>query len=163
MDEPKLYFEDMDADLLLVSGTRRIDAEDIVTFARLTGDTNPLHLDADYATGTVYKGRIAHGALILSTATGLAYQIKNLSPAVEAITEIRWKFRNPVRIGDAVQAHFAFRRKHSMPEYNGGLVTFDVEIRNQLHEIVQEGRWTFLVRGQPQPWRRNDSTSESPQ
>jgi 3-hydroxybutyryl-CoA dehydratase len=74
---------------------------DVIDFADLTGDHNPLHLDEAFAKKTRFKGRITHGMLtaaILSTAVaimpgpGTIYLSQSLS------------FRAPVRIGDTVEA-----------------------------------------------------------
>jgi 3-hydroxybutyryl-CoA dehydratase len=82
---------------------RRTVAEgDLAAFAAVTGDDNPLHLDAAYAETTPFKGRIAHGMLsagyisaVLGTrlpGPGAVYVSQTLS------------FRRPVRIGDEVTA-----------------------------------------------------------
>jgi acyl dehydratase len=144
------YFEEMNAGLEMNSDTRIVTPEDVETFADLTGDANPIHIDDAHASESLYAGRIAHGALILSIATGLAYRLEAFSRSVEAITDVTWKFRHPVYVGDEIRARFTFRRKHSMPEYHGGLVVFDVEILNQDGEVVQEGRWRLLVQGSPE-------------
>jgi len=49
--------------------TRQISAEDVLAFAALSGDHNPLHVDEQYAAGTNYKGRIAHGAFLVGLAS----------------------------------------------------------------------------------------------
>ncbi len=149
MDSEAVYFEDMNTGLEIDSAHRVVTLGDIEAFADLTGDTNPIHTDEVYAAESIYGGRIAHGALTLSLATGLAYRMKAFSRSVEAITDVNWKFRHPVHIGDTIRVRFTFRRKHSMPEYHGGLVVFEVEIYNQREEVVQEGRWRLLVQGTP--------------
>ena len=149
MSQNVIYFEDMNADLKVDSPDRVVTSADIERFADLTGDTNPLHVDDTYAAESRYGERIAHGALILSLATGIAYRMETFSQSVETITDVKWKFRHPVYIGDRIRARFAFRRKHSMPGYHGGLVVFDVEMRNQHDEVVQEGRWRLMVRNKP--------------
>ncbi len=75
---------------------------DVVKFADISGDHNPVHLDEAFARATRFKGRIVHGMLsasFLSTAIasrlpgpGTIYLTQNLS------------FRAPVRIGDKVEA-----------------------------------------------------------
>ncbi len=75
---------------------------DVVKFADISGDHNPVHLDEAFARATRFKGRIVHGMLsasFLSTAIasrlpgpGTIYLTQNLS------------FRAPVRIGDTVEA-----------------------------------------------------------
>jgi acyl dehydratase len=48
------------------SRTRRVTSEDIELFARVSGDTNPVHLDAEYAANTQFGKRIAHGMFSVS-------------------------------------------------------------------------------------------------
>lgn len=79
---------------------RTITETDIVMFAGISGDTNPMHLNEEYARETPFKGRIAHGMLsacfittVLGTrlpGPGCIYLSQNL------------KFRAPVRIGETV-------------------------------------------------------------
>jgi len=45
---------------------KTVTSDDIVAFADVSGDNNPLHLDEDYAAGTIFKTRIAHGMLTAS-------------------------------------------------------------------------------------------------
>ncbi|MFN2512395.1 MAG: SDR family oxidoreductase [Pyrinomonadaceae bacterium] len=56
---------------LKVTYEREVTEEDIVSFARLTGDHNPLHVDADYAKEGNYQGRIVHGAFQVGLASAL--------------------------------------------------------------------------------------------
>ncbi|RMF11754.1 MAG: MaoC family dehydratase [Alphaproteobacteria bacterium] len=95
------YLEDLEIGQT-ASLTRTVTEEAIEQFAEISGDTNPLHLDEDYARTTPFAGRIAHGALsasyisaVLGTdlpGPGCIYLSKSL------------RFRAPVRIGDEVTA-----------------------------------------------------------
>jgi 3-hydroxybutyryl-CoA dehydratase len=82
--------------------SKTITESDIELFARATGDFNPVHLDQAYAEKTMFKGRIAHGALsigFLSTVLG------NLLPGHGTIyLSQELKFLAPVRIGDTITA-----------------------------------------------------------
>jgi 3-hydroxybutyryl-CoA dehydratase len=93
------YFEDlvigMDA-----SYERTVSEADIVSFAEVSGDTNPVHLDPDYAAGTIFKERIAHGML---TASYVSTVFGTRLPGPGAIyVSQTLNFRAPVRIGDTV-------------------------------------------------------------
>jgi 3-hydroxybutyryl-CoA dehydratase len=81
---------------------KTITEADIILFAGVSGDTNPVHLDADYAEATMFKGRIAHGMLsasLISTVFG------TIMPGPGAIyISQSLKFKAPVRIGDTVTA-----------------------------------------------------------
>jgi 3-hydroxybutyryl-CoA dehydratase len=79
---------------------RTVSEEDIVRFAEVSGDDNPVHLDEEFASKTLFKGRIAHGMLgagFISTVVGTklpGYGSIYISQSL--------KFRAPVRIGDTV-------------------------------------------------------------
>lgn len=77
-----------------------VSEQDVVDFARVSGDNNPLHMDEDYAKTTQFKGRIAHGALSASYISAI---LGNDLPGPGAVfMELNLKFVRPVRIGDTV-------------------------------------------------------------
>jgi len=81
---------------------RTIGEADIVAFAAVTGDTNPVHLDADYAATTSFGQRIAHGML---SAGYISAVLGTTLPGPGAIyLSQTLKFKRPVRIGDEVTA-----------------------------------------------------------
>jgi len=80
--------------------SRTVAESDIQSFAAVTGDTNPVHLNADYAAGTMFKSRIAHGML---SAGYISAVIGTRLPGPGAIyLSQSLKFKAPVRIGDTV-------------------------------------------------------------
>jgi 3-hydroxybutyryl-CoA dehydratase len=81
---------------------RVVGEADIVAFAEVTGDTNPVHLDADYAATTSFGQRIAHGML---SAGYISAVLGTQLPGPGAIyLSQSLKFKRPVRIGDEVAA-----------------------------------------------------------
>ena len=81
---------------------RTVGEADIVAFAEVTGDTNPVHLDADYAATTSFGQRIAHGMLSAGYISAvLGTQLPG--PGAVYLTQAL-RFRRPVKIGDAVTA-----------------------------------------------------------
>ncbi|MEO1191922.1 MAG: MaoC family dehydratase [Pseudomonadota bacterium] len=84
------------------SFTKTVSEADIVGFAEISGDHNPVHMDEDYAKTTPFKARIAHGMLsaaYISTVFGT-----QLPGAGCIYLSQTLKFRAPVRIGDKVTA-----------------------------------------------------------
>ncbi len=82
--------------------SKTITEADILAFARLSGDAYPLHVDADYARGTRYGQRIAHGMLsasLLSTVNALL-----LGAPGGIYVEQNLRFMRPVFIGDTLTA-----------------------------------------------------------
>src|SRR5262245_8588495 len=82
--------------------TKTVTDADIVLFAGVTGDTNPVHLDEEFAKPTMFKGRIAHGML---TAGFISAVLGTKLPGPGSIyLSQSLKFKAPVRIGDTVRA-----------------------------------------------------------
>ena len=83
-----------------VKFTKTISKDDIKRFAAASGDTNPIHLDDDFAAETRFNGRIAHGILV----SGLISAALARLPGSIVYLSQDLEFRAPVRIGDEVTA-----------------------------------------------------------
>lgn len=84
------------------SFTKTISEADVYAFAGITGDFNPVHINREYAEGTIFKGRIAHGAL----AAGLVSAVLGMQlPGAGAIyVSQSLRFTKPVYFGDTITA-----------------------------------------------------------
>ena len=95
------YFEDLKVGMTAVY-SKTITEADILMFAGVSGDTNPLHLDHDFAAETMFKGRIAHGMLAASLLSTI-FGTKLPGPGCVYISQ-NLRFKAPVRAGDTVVA-----------------------------------------------------------
>lgn len=96
-----LFLEDLAVGMTAVYA-KTVTEADIVLFAGISGDTNPVHLDAHFAERTAFKGRIAHGMLsasFISTVLGTRLP----GPGCIYLSQ-SLKFRAPVKAGDTVTA-----------------------------------------------------------
>ncbi len=141
-----LYYEDYIVGASISSQGRTVTESDIVGFAMLSGDWNPLHTDAQAAQATPYGERIAHGLLVLSIATGLAERLGFMHQTVLGFMGLEWQFRAAVRIGDTVRVQATVAELKPMPRLGGGYVTFKVQILNQEDKTVQRGEWILLIK-----------------
>ena len=92
-----IFIEDM-AEGQTATYTRIVDEQTIVAFAQASGDTNPVHLDQEFASATMFKGRIAHGVLSTSfVSTVLGTQLPGQGTILLKIDNV---FRAPVHIDD---------------------------------------------------------------
>src|SRR5689334_18997314 len=123
-----LWFEEFKEGQSIESRGRTITEADLVNFAGVSGDFNPMHTNAEFAAKTPYGQRVAHGALIFSIATGLTYQLGFLEGTIMAFTGVDWKFRNPVFIGDTVKVTASVAKLRAMPAMGGGFVVFDMKV-----------------------------------
>ncbi|MCS6871370.1 MAG: MaoC/PaaZ C-terminal domain-containing protein [Anaerolineae bacterium] len=144
-----LWFEEFIEGLPIRTRGRTITEADLVAFAGISGDFNPMHTDARYAETTQFGARIAHGALVFSIATGLAYQLGVLEGTVIAFLGFEMKLRAPVYIGDTIRVEASVSKRRPVPASGGGIVTLDVKVLNQRDEAVQKGEWTIMVRSKP--------------
>jgi acyl dehydratase len=144
-----LWFEEFQEGLSIETRGRTITEADVINFAGISGDFNPMHTDAEYVKNHPYGTRVAHGALIFSIATGLAYQLGFLEETAIAFTGFEMKLRAPVFIGDTIKVSATVSKRRAMAAAGGGLVTFDVKVLNQKGEVTQKGEWTMMIRSNP--------------
>lgn len=140
-DHQGLYFEDLS---LGQSATfsKTISEADILLFAGVSGDTNPVHLDAEFAATTPFKERIAHGMLsagLISAVLGT----KLPGPGAIYVGQTL-KFKAPVRIGDTVTAKVEV--KELDPAKKRAIFTTTCLVKGK---PVVEGEATIMVPGRP--------------
>lgn len=146
-----IYFEDIALEQRMVTRGRTITETDLVSFAGLTGDYNPMHTDAEYMKGSAFGQRIAHGMLTLSYAVGQSYQLGFMERTILAFRSLEMKFSLPVFIGDTLHVELAVREKKEARRMGGGWVTLDVKIVNQDGKTVQSGEWVVLMASKVNP------------
>ncbi len=140
----RLYFEDIPLGKIWVSEARTITETDVVNFACLSGDFNPIHTNEEFAHNTPFHRRIAHGLLVLSIGGGMMTS----NPPVRTLALLEhphWRFHNPVFFGDTI--HVRNQAVDKQAEKNGrrGRITWEVQILNQEGKVVQEGTMLTLV------------------
>lgn len=100
-DEVLYYIDDLESGMKAVFG-KTITEADILMFAGASGDTNPVHMDEEFASQTMFEGRIAHGLLVASMiSTVLGTRLPG--PGCVYVSQTL-KFMAPVRAGDTVKA-----------------------------------------------------------
>lgn len=125
-----------------VAFARTITAMDIALCAAITGDFDPLHMDDEYAQGTAFGARIAHGALILGLCSTCASMIAQRSIAAGAdgtpasLGYDRVRFLKPAFIGDTLTARYVVEALDAATRRSDSRI----EVLNQRGETVLAGR-----------------------
>lgn len=127
------------------TASRTITEADVVTFAGLSGDFNPLHMDETFGKTTPFGTRIAHGVLILSVATGLANQLGVFEGTTVAVLEMVTRFTGAVKFGDTIRVVFRIKDKKESKKPDRGVVDVEVKVLNQRDESVLEGNWMVML------------------
>ena len=94
------YFEDLEVGQE-ASMSRIVSEADIVAYAALSGDYNPVHLDSEYAAKTIFKERIAHGILSAGYISAI-FGMKLPGPGAIYVSQTLF-FKGPVKIDDRVE------------------------------------------------------------
>ncbi len=119
--------------------TKTITDEDVKNFASATGDMNPVHLDDDYAAGTRFGKRIAHGMLtgsIISAILG-----SDLPGPGTVYLGQEFKFKAPVFIGDTVTARVEVVKYRE----DKRITTFRTTCTNQDGVLILEGEAVVIA------------------
>lgn len=144
------YFEDFKESMEFLTLGRTMTEADIVNFSGFTGDFNPLHTDAQYASESMFGERIAHGMCGLSMATGLLVRLNIFEGTIVAFYGIdQLRFRAPIKIGNTIHVVAKVIEKKESKKEGEGLVAFQVNVVNQDGTSVMEGVVKTLMKKRP--------------
>jgi acyl dehydratase len=141
-----LTFDEFEVGQVFESMSRTVTEADIVNFAGLSGDFNPLHTDEEFMQGSPFGGRIAHGMLCASIGTGMANQLGIFEGTTIAVAQITVKFTGAVKPGDTVHLKLTCQTKKESSKGDKGTATFRGELFNQRDEQVIDSEWVVLLR-----------------
>lgn len=154
----QLYFENLSVGDTWTSLGRTITEADVVNFAGMTGDYDPLHVDHEFARQTPFGKPIAHGLLGLSLVAGLSSHF----PCVKTIAFMKienWEFLKPIYVGDTVHVETEVTGKR-MNGRRTGYVTWCRRLINQSGDVVQSGVFETLVSVEKVHRHRRDNASQ---
>jgi len=142
------YFEEFTIGERFTTQGRTVTECDIVSFAGLSGDYNPLHIDEEFAHQSRFKRRIAHGALTFSVLTGFWDQLGIIKETVVAFYGVdSMRFLRPVFIGDTLSGLLEVVEKEERDR--DGIVTLRNEMRNHRKELVMVCTTKLLMKKTP--------------
>ena len=143
-----LAFDDLAIGDEWESPRRTVTEADVVNFAGISGDFNPIHVDHDSASQGPFRRPIAHGLLGLAIASGLTSH----DPRVDTLAFlgiVEWKFLQPMFFGDTIRVESRIVALESRARGRRGVVSWHKKIVNQDGETIQEGTTQTLVRARP--------------
>lgn len=151
------HFEDLVVGAEFTTPARTITEADIVNFAGLSGDFNPLHMDEEFAKQTVFGTRIAHGLLGVSIASGLISQLGLTRGTAISYLGLVWNFRRALKVGDTIRIRLRIAEKREASKHGRGIVRMAVIVMNQKGEVVQEGENTLMIKSRAAPHAAQNS------
>jgi acyl dehydratase len=141
-----MYFEDFEVGATFSTAARTITESDVMTFAGLSGDFNPLHVDREFSNSGPFGEPIAHGLLVLAVASGLGVQTGIYTGTNLAFLGLEdWKFVGAVKFGDTIRMESTVIETRRTSKRDRGVVRIKQEIRKQDGEVVQTGIFVSLM------------------
>lgn len=124
---------------------RTITETDVVNFAGISGDFHPEHINEEYAKKSPLGGRIAHGLLTTSVATGMVNQTGITEGTTIAVLEMKERFMKAVRFGDTIRSVFRIINKKESKKPDRGITTAALTVLNQRDEVVLEAEIVMML------------------
>jgi acyl dehydratase len=141
-----MHFEDFSVGQRFVTGGRTVTETDVMTYAYLSGDLNPIHVDEVFARATHFGRRLAYGQLVAILAAGMRTRLGLLEGTAIAMLETTARYLRPVFIGDTITVEVAVTETRLSGKGDRGVVRLGLTVLNQNGEAVQEGEVVQLVR-----------------
>ena len=141
-----LYFEDIEEGMTFVTASRVIVEDDLLLFARVSGDAHPIHTDAAYASTTEFGQRIAHGPFGIAMAIGLFGTLPQFRDTAVVMMSIdNWRFAAPMVIGDEVHLNLTLGAKR-LTRSGRGIVDRHFRLVRADGSVPQEGSSPMVIR-----------------
>jgi acyl dehydratase len=145
---PERYYDDARVGDEAISPELTVTEAMINSYAALTGDYTPVHVDEEYAKTTPFGTRVAHGLLGLALADGLKTQAEyRFVPGMSL--GWTWDFAKPIKIGDRVHVRFRVGSMRLTSRKGWGIVVLPSELINQHGEVVQRGEHRLMIPCRP--------------
>ena len=141
-----LTYEEFELGAIYDTQARTITESDVVSFAGLSGDFNPIHTDAESAQRGPFGERIAHGMLTVAISTGMANMTGLMAGTTIALLEQNIKYTGAVKFGDTVRLQLEVIEKRETSKPDRGIVKLAARVYNQRDEVVVDMIWTQLMK-----------------
>lgn len=143
---PEKFWEDFSVGDKVSSMAITVTETHVVTWAGLTMDFYPLHMDKEYAARTPFKERIVHGPLTFAMAVGLMGMTGYAKDSVIAWLGVdNMRIPAPVKIGDTIQLHVEITELRETKNPDQGFALMRYEVVNQREEPVMTFDMKFLM------------------
>ena len=140
------YLEDYEIGREYTSQGRTITEADVVNFAGVSGDFNPLHTDEEFGKANQFGKRIAHGALGFIISNGLNNQMGIAEGTTIAFIECTVKYTAPLLIGDTVHIVVIPTEVIHSSKPGKGILKQLVKLVNQDERVIIESNQTLMVK-----------------
>jgi acyl dehydratase len=138
------WFSQFESGQVYESQGRTVTEADVVAFAGLSGDFNPLHTDETFAAKTPFGRRVAHGMLAASISTGLGQTLGIFEGTTLALMAQTFDYKAPVFFGDTIRLRLTVETTKPSSKGGKGVVVFRSDVLKQDDAVAVGGTWTVM-------------------
>lgn len=143
---PQRYLEDFKPGEVFISKPQTLSDTHFSAFAQMTGDSHPIHYNAEYARSKGWQAPLAHGLLLLGIcAIGAAPIAEELTDSMVAMLGNDARYRHPAFIGDTVTPEFTVLGIEPKAD-DRGILRLAIALYNQRRELVLEGTHVLMLK-----------------
>ena len=141
------FLEDFELDKTYRSQARTVTETDVVNFAGLSGDFNPLHMDEEYARKeSMFGRRIAHGMLGAVIMTGLSNQMGMFTGTTIAFLELSIQYPAPLEIGATVHLELTPTDIRHSSKPGRGVLTLHANLVDEKGTVTTQCVWKLMMK-----------------
>ncbi len=140
------YLEDFEVGKCYKSQARTITETDVINFAGLSGDFNPLHTDEEFGKLNMFGKRIAHGMLGPVIMTGMSNQTGMFAGTTIAFMELSIKYKAPLEIGDTVHLEMTPTELVPSKKPGRGVLKMSANLVNHGGKVICECEWVLMMK-----------------
>jgi len=138
------FFSEFEVGQVFESDRRAVTEAEVMQFADLSGDHNPLHVDEDFARRTPFGQRVAHGMLAASISTGLGQDTGIFEGTTLALMEQLFQYRAPLFFGESIRLRLTVTAVKPSSKGGKGVVTFSSDVIKGDDTVVVGGHWVVM-------------------
>jgi acyl dehydratase len=143
---PQRYLEDFKPGEVFISKPQTLSDTHFSAFAQMTGDSHPIHYNAEYARSKGWQAPLAHGLLLLGIcAIGAAPIAEELTDSMVAMLSNDARYRRPAFIGDTVTPELTVLGIEPKDDERG-ILRLAIALYNQRRELVLEGTHVLMLK-----------------
>lgn len=147
MDRTYRYLSEFTVGEKFTTLNQTVTETDVILFAGITGDKNPIHTDRTYAEKLPFGSRLAHGMLGASIAIGLWGRMGLVDGSAIAAMSTEWRFVGPIKIGDTIHAVIeVLEATQSKSKPERGVLNIGYTIYNQDEQVCQTGSMATMLK-----------------
>ena len=142
-----MYLEEFKVGDTFTTLSRTVTESDVMLFAGITGDNNPIHTDRVFGEKSPFGCNIAHGMLGASIAIGLWGRMNKVDGSAIAALSTKWDFVGAIAMGDTIHAVVeVLEAKQSKSKPDRGVLNIQYTIINQDGKVCQTGEMATLLK-----------------